>query len=104
MLKQQVATFLLWLSGAAIALGLSILSVLTGSDGKINALALVPFVWTVALSAGAVQSLPRLPRVALPRVRVGLPRIDVARLGHQWLRAARRNYAPPRPEPVCAPT
>jgi hypothetical protein len=29
-----------------------------GSNGKISALALIPFVWTVALLAGALKYLP----------------------------------------------
>jgi hypothetical protein len=59
MRTQQTLTFLFWLSGAAAALSLSIFCVLAASGGKISALALVPFAWTVALGAGALQSFPR---------------------------------------------
>ena len=55
----QTLVFLLWLLGAAVALALSILCIVGGSDGKISALALIVFVWTVALLAGAVEFLPR---------------------------------------------
>jgi hypothetical protein len=55
----RTLVFLLWLLGAAVALALSIFCIMGGSNGKISALALIPFVWTVALLAGALESLPR---------------------------------------------
>jgi len=50
--------FLLWLFGTLAALAVSLLCALPASDGKISALALVPFVWTVALLAGALHYFP----------------------------------------------
>jgi hypothetical protein len=67
----QTLVFLLWLLGAAAALALSIFCIMGGSNGKISALALIAFIWTVALLAGALEFLPRR-RVRLrpwPRVR-----------------------------------
>jgi hypothetical protein len=57
--------FALWLLGAAAGVAVSLLVVAVGTSGKISALALVPFAWTVALLAGAVHHLPR--RDARPR-------------------------------------
>ena len=57
MQTHQTLTLLLWLLGAAVTLAVSIFCVM-GSNGKISALALIPFVWTVALLAGALQYLP----------------------------------------------
>lgn len=51
-----------WLFGAAVALAVSIFSVMAGSNGNINALALIAFAWTVALLAGALQYVPRRRR------------------------------------------
>ena len=48
-------TALLWLLGAAAALGLSLLWVLAAQDGKVSGFALVPFMWSVALLAGCVH-------------------------------------------------
>ena len=50
---------LLWLLGAAAALAISIFCVMAGSNGKISALALISFVWTVASLVGALEHLPR---------------------------------------------
>jgi hypothetical protein len=44
--------------GAVAAFALSALCLLTAANGKINAFALVPFVWAVALSAGTVHHFP----------------------------------------------
>jgi len=62
-------TFLLWLLGAGATSALSIACILAGSSGKLSWLALVPFVWTVALLAGAAQNFPdlQLARLAQPR-------------------------------------
>jgi hypothetical protein len=54
----RTLVFLLWLLGAAATFALSIFCIVAGSNGKISALALIPFVWTVALLAGALESLP----------------------------------------------
>jgi hypothetical protein len=56
--KNQIIELLLWLAGASVALAASILCLTVASDGKINAIALVPFVWTVAMFAGAVRAVP----------------------------------------------
>ena len=51
-------TFLLWLLGAGATSALSVACILAGSSGKLSWLALVPFVWTVALLAGAAKTSP----------------------------------------------
>ena len=55
----QTLVFLPWLLGAAAALALSIFCIMGGSNGKISGLALIAFIWTVALLAGALEFLPR---------------------------------------------
>jgi hypothetical protein len=81
----RTLVFLLWLLGAAAALALSIFCIVAGSNGKISALALIAFIWTVALLAGAVEFLPRRRARLRPwplarpqfatRVRDELPRV-----------------------------
>ena len=65
--KHQILELLLWLAGASVALAASILCLTVASNGKINAIALVPFVWTVALFAGAVRAVPAALPVAFWR-------------------------------------
>ena len=66
--KNQIIELLLWLAGASVALAASILCLTVASNGKINAIALVPFVWTVAMFAGAVRAVPAvLPADVLAR-------------------------------------
>jgi hypothetical protein len=70
--------FLLWLLGAAAALALSFFCVLVGSDGKISALGLIPFVWTVAMLCGALKCFPghlalQLCDRLLAAARIGAP-------------------------------
>ena len=50
--------FLLWLFKALASLAVSLFCAMPMSAGKINALALIPFAWTVALLAGSVHYLP----------------------------------------------
>lgn len=62
--RHPILALLLWLAGACAALALSILCLMVATGGKINAIALVPFVWTVALFAGAARAVPAvLPAV-----------------------------------------
>ena len=56
--KHPLLVLLLWLAGATAAFAISVLCWTIASDGKLNAVALVPFVWTVALFAGAVRAVP----------------------------------------------
>jgi hypothetical protein len=58
MQTHQTSTFLLWLLGAAAAFALSALCLLTAGNGKMNAFALIPIAWAVALSAGTVHHFP----------------------------------------------
>ena len=59
MQPHPTTTFLLWLLGAVAAFAISVTCLMTAANGKINAFALVPFVWTIALSAGALRCFPR---------------------------------------------
>jgi len=56
---KEALTVLLWSSGVTATLAMSAFGILSAQDGKLNAFALVPLVWSVALGAGPLSDTVR---------------------------------------------
>ena len=85
---KEALTVLLWSSGVTATLAMSAFGILSAQDGKLNAFALVPLVWSVALGAGLFHQLSELdvPKKVWSKVSAGLS--SAARIP-QW-----RFYSP----------
>jgi hypothetical protein len=57
MSTRKILTAVLWLIGAAATAAVSIAWMLAAEGGMVNAFALVPLMWSVALGAGCVHHL-----------------------------------------------
>jgi hypothetical protein len=51
----RILAIMLWLLGAAAMAAISVAWMLAAEDGKVNAFAIVPLMWSVALGAGFVH-------------------------------------------------
>jgi hypothetical protein len=77
MTMRRRIVILLWILGAASALGISTLWVVAAQSGLLSAWALVPFAWSVALLAGLAHHLrdgARTTRYRLDREPLAGPR------------------------------